>query len=413
MSSARSTVGLEPRGDESRSSDRSSGAAEIEDSEESRSLGAREGAALGQPDGSAEARHAWTARDRRKYRDRGVKSIAFVGIFILGILYTLYFARDFLLPVVLAFFLKLLLAPLVRRLLRLGIPEALGAAAVLLLVLSAGFWTAWTLSGPANEWVERAPRVLRDVDVQLRGVRKSVESVSRAAEEVEKITDVDGDRTPAVQLQGAKLTDLLFHGTRSLIATGVATVVLLYLLLASGDLFLRKAITILPRLDDKVRAVDVSKELEVGMSRYLVTICLVNAGLGIVMALVTYLFGMPNPILWGMMVALFNFVPYLGAIASLTILTLAAFVTFDDVERALLIGGLFFLVDSTEAYFVTPTFLGRRMRLNPVVIFVAIIFFGWAWGIYGLILAVPVLTTFKLVCDHIDTLGWVSEILSG
>lgn len=369
-----------------------------------------EGGAVSLKGGSVGARAGEGPSKRFGVRD--AHALATVGLFVLGVGYTIFVARDFLLPVTAAFFLKLVLAPVVRKLRHVGIPEAVGGAIVLATTLLAVAWAAWSLSGPANDWLERAPTVLRDVEIQLRGLKESVQSVSRAAEQVEKMADVDGRTNTAVEVRGPTLASLLFLSTRNFVAIAVATVVLLYLLLASGDLFLLKAMTVVPRLEDKVRAVDISRELELKISGYLRTVCAINVGLGAVIALATYLFGMPNPLLWGMMVALFNFVPYLGALASLTILFLAAFVTFGELGRALLVGGLFFGVNALEAYVITPTLLGQRMQTNPVAIFVAMIFFGWAWGVYGLLFAVPILTTFKLLCDHIPPLAPVGELLS-
>lgn len=346
------------------------------------------------------------------FHARDVQAVATIGLFVLGVGYTIFVARDFLLPVTAAFFLKLVLSPVVRKFRKLGVPEPVGGAIVLVSTLIGVAWAVWSLSGPANDWLERAPTVLRDVEIQLRGLKESVQSVSRAAEQVERMADVDGRADTAVAVRGPTLASLLFLSTRNFVAVAVATVVLLYLLLASGDLFLQKAITVVPRLEDKVRAVDMSRELELEISGYLRSVCMINVGLGAVIAFAMYLLDMPNPLLWGMMVALFNFVPYLGALASLVVLFLAAFVTFEDLSRALLVGGVFFTVNALEAYVITPTLLGRRMRINPVAIFVTMIFFGWAWGVYGLLLAVPMLTTFKLLCDHIPPMEPVGELLS-
>jgi predicted PurR-regulated permease PerM len=215
-----------------------------------------------------------------------------------------------------------------------------------------------------------------------------------------------------VEVRGPRLTSLLFERTSDFIAAGVATLVLLYLLLASGDLFLRKVITLLPRLEDKVAAVDLSREMERNVSGYLLTVTAINLGLGLVVGLCMQWVQMPNPYLWGMVVAVLNFVPYLGPLASLFILTLAAYVTFDDIGKALLIGGVYFGVNAVESYLITPAVLGRRMRMNSVAIFIAMIFFGWAWGIYGLLLAVPILAMLKQVCERIRPLHSVSELIS-
>jgi len=320
--------------------------------------------------------------------------------------------RELLLPITAAYLLKLVLTPPVRWLKTRGVPEALGAALVLGASLAIVGLSAYQLIGPANDWRARAPKILAQASGELRAWKKPVENLSRAAQQVEAMAEVSADRTSSVEVRGPRLTSLLFESTSDFIAAAVATLILLYLLLASGDLFLRKAITILPRLEDKVAAIDLSRELERNISSYLLTVSLINLGLGLVVGVSMHLLEMPNPYLWGIMVAVLNFVPYLGPLASVIIFTLAAYVTFEDLGRALLVGGVYFAVNAVESYFVIPAILGRRMSMNPVAIFIAMMFFGWAWGIFGLLLAVPILAMLKLLCEHVEPLQSVSELIS-
>jgi predicted PurR-regulated permease PerM len=338
----------------------------------------------------------------------------FSALLALAIPYTLYFARDLLLPIVAAYFLKLVLSPAVRRLKSWRIPEPLGAAIILGLVLSGGAVAAYSLSGPANEWIARAPTILREARDDLRALRKPVENVSRAAEQVEEITnDPVLPKANTVTVRGPSLASLVFESTFDFATTAIATLTLLYLLLAAGDLFLIKVITILPRLEDKVTAVELSRELERNISQYLATVTSINLGLGLVVGLLLYWLGMPNAYLWGMTAALFNFVPYVGALATFVILTVAAYVTFENAGKALMVGGLFFALNGIEGYLITPSVLGRRMSMNPVAIFVSLIFFGWAWGVYGLLLAVPILGATKLVCERVRSLQPLGELIGG
>jgi len=198
-------------------------------------------------------------RMRSGWAGSSAAATALVG---LAALYTIHFARDLLVPITAAYFLKLVLTPLVRRLRAWGVPESLGAALVLGATLGAASLAAYQLLEPANEWIARAPKILRQASDELRAWKKPVQNLSRAADHVEAMTEVSpAEETPSVQLRGPRLTSLLFESTSEFIASAVAALVLLYLLLASGDLFLRKAITILPRLEDKVAAVDLSREL--------------------------------------------------------------------------------------------------------------------------------------------------------
>jgi len=342
----------------------------------------------------------------------GIHSLALTGLFILAIFYTLYFARAFFVPVILAVLLNFLLWPLVRGLKRLHVPEMLGAAFVLLgLLLTVGYGV-YLLSEPAMSWAEKAPRSLQQLERKLRALRKPVDQVSKAAEKVEEIARVKNDKkVPEVELKRPGITEVLLSGTQSFLAEVLVVCILLYFLLASGDLFLQKIVKVLPRLQDKKRAVEIIRETEEHVSTYLLTVTLVNAGLGAATGLAMYILGMPNPLLWGVMVGVLNFIPYLGATVNLIVLTLVAILTFSDLGRALLVPGVFFGLATLEGNFITPMILGRRLTLNPVVIFITLIFWGWMWGIPGALLAIPMLSTLKIICDRIEPLAPIGEFL--
>jgi predicted PurR-regulated permease PerM len=141
------------------------------------------------------------------------------------------------------------------------------------------------------------------------------------------------------------------------------------------------------------------------------TITLINAGLGLAVGIAMSWLGMPNPVLWGVMTGCFNFIPYLGAVSSAIILTLVALLTFDGLDRALLVPSMFMGLTTLEGFFVTPMIVGHRLTLNPVAIFIWLTFWGWLWGVPGMLLAVPLLATLKIVCDHIRPLNPVGEFL--
>jgi predicted PurR-regulated permease PerM len=187
--------------------------------------------------------------------------------------------------------------------------------------------------------------------------------------------------------------------------------ILLYFLLAGGDLFLQKLIKVLPHFCDKVKAVEIARATEAAVSAYLSTAFLVNIVEGSVVALVLWLLGMPNAVLWGVLVACFEFVPYLGALAAVIVLAVAGLATFDEVGHALLIPGSFLAINLLQANLVTPMLLGHRLTLNPVAIFIGLAFFFWIWGVPGAFLAVPLLASFKIFCDHIESLAAIGEFL--
>lgn len=188
-------------------------------------------------------------------------------------------------------------------------------------------------------------------------------------------------------------------------------VIFLFLLLASGDSLLRKVVRILPRLKDKKTAVEVVRQMEADISTYLITITLINLTLGAIVGSGIALFGLPNPLLWGVMAALLNFIPYLGALVGLTAVALLGLMTYDQMIAIWLPIAFYFTATTLEAYIFTPLILGRRLTLNPIVIFISLLLWGWIWGIGGALMAVPILAVTKIVCDHVEPLAFLGELI--
>lgn len=346
---------------------------------------------------------------------QGVRSFALTGLLLLACFYTLYVAEEFFAPLVLAIVFNFFLSPFVRVLSKLRIPEAAGAGIVMLACLSAMGFLIYEFSGPVSEWVERAPRIMSNFSTEFQRVKKPVDKVTQATEQVSKMAQVgtpDPGKKPAeVELKRPGLTDGLFSKTRDAILELVVFLVMLYFLLSSGDLFLRKLIHVLPRFEDKKRAVMIMRQIEDHISKYLLTVAMINACLGVAGALAFWALGMPNPALWGGLAFLLNFIPYLGALAEIVIVGLVAAATFPHFSHALLVPACYLGIATVEANFFTPYVMGKRMTLNPVVIFVAVTFGGFLWGILGVFLAVPALVMLKIFCDHIGPLAPIGEFL--
>ena len=203
-------------------------------------------------------------------------------------------------------------------------------------------------------------------------------------------------------------------GVRSLSLTGLfllACFYTLYFALASGDLFLAKLGHVLPTLSDKKKAVQIAREIENNISQYLFTITVINAGIGVLGGLMFWAFGMPNPALWGALAGLLNFIPTVGSLSTAVIITLVAAATFPSLTHTLLVPGAFLGLTVLVGTFVSPHIMGRRLTLNPVVIFLGLSFWGWLWGVPGALLAVPMLAMFKIFCDHIEPLAPIGEFL--
>ena len=344
-------------------------------------------------------------------------TVAGVGLFALGFFYTLYFASGFFLPVVIAVILSLLFRPFVRMLReRLHLPEPLGAAVVILMVLGAFGYGLYEMSGPAARWAEQAPTYLRRAETELRGLFESLENVTEGAAAVGDITGGEssesGPQPRPVQIERpSSAADVLLSQTRSFLVSAAIVFFLLYFLLASGDLFLRKFVHVVPLFRQKRIAVQIAHSAERDLSTYLATYAVINAVLGTVVGAILHLLGMPNAVLWGVMVALLNFMPYLGAALGVSIVALVAFVSIEPIGRALMAPLLYFIINSLEGNLITPMILGRRLQLNPVAIFISLTFWYWIWGVPGALLATPLLVSLKVVCDNVVTLRPLGEFI--
>jgi predicted PurR-regulated permease PerM len=270
------------------------------------------------------------------------------------------------------------------------------------------------LSTPAASWLEKAPASLQILEQKLHPLKAPLARVSAATAEMEKIAESspEAKKTEVVEVKRSRLSEFVLNQTPDFLAAAVTTFILLFFLLASDGLFLRKLIKVIPRLEDKRRTVEIAREIEGSISRYLGTVTLINLGLGAVVAMATWMLDLPNPLLWGTMVACLHFVPYLGAIVGLTAMTLASVLSFDSLGWAMLSPGIYLALAIIEGNFITPFVLGRSLTLNPIVVLIGLIFWGWIWGILGTVLAVPILATFKILCNHIKPLDGVGAFLS-
>ena len=245
----------------------------------------------------------------------------------------------------------------------------------------------------------------------MRDLKKPVQTMSKATEQVAKMAQVGAGKAQVTAVAVPSLGERLATRAFDFVASGVPMFLLLYFLLAAGDLFLRKLIKVLPSLEDKKRAVEIAREIERDISKYLSTVTLINVILGLAVWGIMALIDLPNPLLWGVMAAFANYIPYLGAMTMITVLAGVGFLTFPDLPHALLPPGAFLCCNILEAYLLTPMILGRRLTLNPVVIFLALSFWGWLCGITGAVLAVPIMVVFNIFCDHSEPLAPIGEFL--
>jgi predicted PurR-regulated permease PerM len=337
-------------------------------------------------------------------------SFAVTGLFVLACLYTIYLARPVLLPLTLGLVLDFLFRPAVRAMKRARIPEPAGAALVIL-VLCGGFaLSVYQLSGPAATWLAKAPRNLPQVEARLRKILRPVERVTETAAQVDKITNPNDD-LPEVQVKEPGLGATLFGGTQTFLETAVVVLTLLFFLLASGDLFLRRLIALMAGPQDRSRAGEIAHEIEKQVSRYLYASTGINVVFGVVTALVVHALGLPNALLWGTVAGLTSFIPYLGGLIAASLIGMAALLTFTNTAPVVTIVVVFLLLDTLKGYILYPLVMGKQFTMNAVMLFVALTFWWWAWGIPGALLAVPLMAILKIFSERMDGLAPLAKLL--
>jgi predicted PurR-regulated permease PerM len=354
--------------------------------------------------------------DQGMPRGADVRGVFQGGLFMLALLAALYAGREIVLPIVLAIILDLLLQPALRLLERLHVPRMLGA--LLLIAVLFGTIVAFVtgMSGPASSWAAKLPEGVPRLQEHLSFLRAPIEAVRQFWQQAQGY--VSGDSQPAASTSqapaiGAGLLLSIFSNTSAFAAGFLETVLVLFFLLLSGDTFLRRLVEVLPNFSDKRQAVEISQHIEHDISAYLITITIMNAAVGLATALAMWLCGLGDPILWGAVAFLLNYVPILGPMVGVATFTLAGLLTANTLWLALLPAGLYFVIHLVEGEIITPTLLARRFTLNRVLVILALIFWYWMWGVPGAILAVPMLAITKIICDRIRMLAAFGHFLEG
>ena len=337
---------------------------------------------------------------------------------VMTVVASLNIARPVLLPVFLACMISMTLKPFITWLAGFGIHRAVSAAVVLLLVMAAVGVGVLELGRPAMKWVNSAPGRMTELRQRVQNIFPQIDRFSPAAAAVSNLGATEDEKraeqtkTPTVELKENHGAGTILNWTGTFLVGVGETLVLAYLLLASGDLFLQKFVHAMPTMSDKKRAVEISREIQHNISHYLFSITLINLGLGLIVSAGLWYWGVPNPAMWGLLVAGLNFVPYFGPILGVALLAAVGLLAFDSPWQGLIPPGWYLLLHLLEANLITPVLLGRRFTLNAVVIFVSLIFWTWLWGVPGALLSVPILVSLKVVCDRVPSLNYVAELLA-
>jgi predicted PurR-regulated permease PerM len=340
---------------------------------------------------------------------------ALVGLFVLLLLYSMHIAAPVFVPIAVALLFTLLLSPPLRVLTRLGLPVPAAAGVVVLLFVTLLGSAFYVLSSPAADWLESMPRNMKTLERKLETIKGSIEEVTAATARVEELTRLEDDpnaKTSAVEIRQPGFLRLTLRSTPPVLVSIAITFVLLYFMLASGSEIVRKiAIRKEGSPWSRRHVIAIVRAVESDISRYLVTVSIINASLGFVAAIMLYFLGLPNAALWGVIIAVLNYAPYVGATISTGLLAVAAFVHFDSVGHAVVVPASFMALAFIEGQVVTPSIVGRRLSLSPLLVFLSVIAFGWLWGMIGALIAVPILASAKILCEHVPKWGKVAEFL--
>ena len=327
--------------------------------------------------------------------------VVLCGLAVIG---AVYFAKDLLIPLVLAVLLALLLRPLLRRMQRLHLPDFASAAILILAVTCVLLLGVYKLTGQAQEWLTHAPDTVGRVSKMLPSKSGPIGNIQKTSDAVKDLTKSDdAERTIPVEILTPDLAFTVLGISGHVVASAIIVLVVAFFLLALSDVLLKQAVESRLHFYEKKNIVQLVQNVEFGISRYLLTVTAINISLGVVTALIMWALQIPNPILWGVMATTLNYVPHVGAFLCMTVLFFVGAVTHESLSYGGLAAGCFAVVTFIESYFITPMTLSKSLQLSPLAVILSVLFWGWLWGIPGGLMAAPLLAVAKIICDQFET----------
>lgn len=350
-----------------------------------------------------------------------VRNIAFTLLSVAIVIGMLRYMQAVLLPLVLAGLLFYALDPFVDRLERLRVPRLIGAALMLVLAVGACGTLAYSLQGQAMTVIDELPRGARQLAQVLRKPGATPAAVARVQQAAEELARAETPKPPPrgvlrVQVEDKALdtSDVLWAGSLTLASAANQAVMVLFLtyfMLLSDQLFKRKLVEIVGSLSEKKRTITVLEDIAAAIERFLI-IQIVTSG---VVAVATWGalwgLGLEQAALWGLLAGIFNSIPYYGPVLVTAGLAAVAFLQFGTVSMTVTVAGVALLITTLEGFLLTPTLVGRAAAMNKVAVFVGLLFWSWVWGIWGMLLAVPMMMVVNVVCMHVDVLQPVAHLL--
>ncbi len=321
---------------------------------------------------------------------------------IAALLYTCYLASSLILPIVVAGFFALLLAPLMRRAPLRWLPRAVSAVLLVVAMLGTIGAVGTFLAAPAAEWVRKVPFVMRDAAPKLQQMIEPFNQANRARESLGSLTKEPGNSNDAVVVQPPQ-PDLI-EAVPGIVGPMLAVILLTFSFLVFGDDVLRKLLALRPTRAHKKLTAGIVQQIQSDLSRYMLTITGTSSVLGLATVGWLWWLGVPDPLLWGVLAVALNLTPIVGPLVMFLLLSLVGLSQFDTIGTAMLPAFGFIGLNLLESQLLTPLMLGRTMRINPLAIILWLMIWGWLWGISGLLVAVPMLVCLKIVADHVE--GW-------
>ena len=336
-------------------------------------------------------------------------SYALLVLATLAVGYTLWAAQDLLLPVLLGMFFALVGNPIIRFLQRLHVPRFVAALVLVVGGIAGAVALGNQLVVPASDWFRDVPKELRELTPKLRQLAKPVQDANLAAQNIARAAG--GESAKRVQVVRTQVDDpyKILTTTPRLLASILAVVLLTFFFMVYGEQLQRHAIALLPGRQKKKFTVEILHSIEREVSRYVLTISVINTLMGLLFAGILFALDVPLPeaLLWGTLVAILNFAPYVGPLIGMGLMLLVGFVSYKDPWMSVLPAAIYLVLHTLEGQIITPIILGKRMALSPLVLILALMLFGWLWGIIGLLLAVPLLVCVKLVLARVEGMeGW-------
>jgi len=355
-----------------------------------------------------------------------VRSAGLTMLAVIGAIFILQYAQAMIIPVVLGVLINYALDPFVTRLTRLHVPRPVAAGLVLITLMASTGLLLYSLRPQVSAIVQQLPdaarRLRRIVEDGRPATPSAIEQVQKAATELEKAATPspgplprNGVQRVQVETPPININQYVMYGSLSLVAAAGQAVLILFLaffLLASGDLYRRKLVKIAgPTLSEKKVTLEILREIDEQIEAFLTVQLFTSAVVAIATWLAFSALGVQQAAVWGVMAGIFNSIPYFGPVLVSGSTAIIAFLQFGTIEMALLVSAVAMAITSVEGFFLTPMLMSRAARMNAVAVFVGLLFFGWLWNVWGMLLAVPMLMVLKTVCDHVEDLQSVGELL--